>query len=736
VPVLPKLVTPPLGNEELALLPVALLRGMSDPESEDSAFEARLAQVVRDKQAEEERKEREAEENGEFDGVKHKNLVLELQGSAALALDVPLAPAPKGNGGMERFEHQQKESLKAYTLVLDLMLPHGQLVTADGAVKAENLRYFPLFDCLSVVPGNDPMASKSFFVHPSGVVGAINLGARKDPDPVLAPHQWARVAVVVDNVRERWEVYIDGRRAQHVLGNNFKAQIERVRKLELANQSDSVHKKQLRLFAGQIDIRKHDAEVTKCKRLRQVQLFSRALTAAEVWALSGGGGEALAAFPTNNPLGAHYAALSLKSLPPLVGGSAPVHAAQPLMAVDRKNSKMYVLGGMHNAAPGAAIYEIDCRMRPLVLKPLAVPPAGEHKRAHASAVFHAGSVWCFGGREVQGDAALNSLLRFTPSTNAFEKLEFPVSVVPPMAGHSAVVIQGKMYVVGADATPVPAGSPAPQLGVWQYDFEKNQWARVEIVHNVKGDMTAAKDRSGSQAGDSAAAAAASASASASAAAASAPVPPSPSSRNGNRSRRNSGAPPSPSTASASAAASRPKPRGTSKGVWHACVGSYGTRIVVFGGCNSLYGRKNKFAGKGVAGEFVLDAATLDTPTPQASWRNLLSPVAIGRARGPADATRLYAAGGMFQVGAELMFYGGMGASVRSVLYAYNTNSHMWREVALGPQVNPNAAERPPRAYHSVGYDPLTGTAVIAGGQDISGRALLTADAISFKCVGL
>jgi hypothetical protein len=171
------------------------------------------------------------------------------------------------------------------------------------------------------------------------------------------------------------------------------------------------------------------------------------------------------------------------------------------------------------------------------------------------------------------------------------------------------------------------------------------------------------------------------------------------------------------------------------------VGSYANRIVVFGGCNSLYGRKNKFAGKGIAGEFLLHEHTLDTSSPTASWRNLLSPVAIGRARGPADATRLYAAGGMVLVGQELFFYGGLGASVRHVMYAYHTVTHMWREVVLGPQANPApaagaGADRIPRAYHSIGFDPLTGLMVLAGGQEASGLPRLTADSIAFKSVGI
>ena len=161
------------------------------------------------------------------------------------------------------------------------------------------------------------------------------------------------------------------------------------------------------------------------------------------------------------------------------------------------------------------------------------------------------------------------------------------------------------------------------------------------------------------------------------------------------------------------------------------MGSYGHTIVVFGGCNSLLGKKAKFAGKGVAGEFVLHEPSLATPKPTATWRNLLSPVAIGRARGPPDATRLFAASGMVSIGSELFFYGGQSASVKNSLYAYSTLTHRWREVVL-----PGAPARVPRAFHTTGYDPLTGHIVICGGQDSAGTPLLTSDYIAVKSLGI
>jgi hypothetical protein len=75
------------------------------------------------------------------------------------------------------------------------------------------------------------------------------------------------------------------------------------------------------------------------------------------------------------------------------------------------------------------------------------------------------------------------------------------------------------------------------------------------------------------------------------------------------------------------------------------------------------------------------------------------------------------------------------------MYAYHTVTHMWREVVLGPQANPApaagaGADRIPRAYHSMGFDPLTGLMVLAGGQEASGLPRLTADSIAFKSVGI
>ena len=252
-------VVPAAAASDLDLLPTALLRGFSDPEDGQAEMDAvtrvkdaaaLAAALVKARRDEQEREDRAVESQCEFDGVKHRDLILELQGSSALCLDVPLAPAPKGAAGMERFGLQMKEPLKAYTLLLDMMLPKGQLHEAPAPAPAgpleewappspnPNLRYFPLFDVATVVPMNDPMAVKAFFVHPSGVIGALQQSQRKDPDPVLLPHEWSRVAIVVDLVRERFEVYIDGLQSVHSLGNNFKAQGE---KIKVRQQSHTHH---------------------------------------------------------------------------------------------------------------------------------------------------------------------------------------------------------------------------------------------------------------------------------------------------------------------------------------------------------------------------------------------------------------------------------------------------------------------------------------------------------------
>lgn len=279
---------------------------------------------------------------------------------------------------------------------------------------------------------------------------------------------------MVDVARDRYECYIDGALCVHSMAN-FKNAPDKLKRLEMKNVSEALAKKQLRLFAGQVDVRKQDEHLVKCKRLRRVEVYHRALTAAEIWALSGGGGAASVAAGgtgghlTNNPLSPYLCALSLKPLPPLVGGSPPIVQGSMCAAVDKLRSRLYFLGGMHEKSPHAAVYEVDCRKRPLVLTALDKPPASEksYARAHASTVFYKGCVWQFGGREAGSassdkDKALNTLVKFDPDTRKSTLLEFPLSVVPAMAGHAAVLIGGCMYIVGSAEHNAWAGHRLPR----------------------------------------------------------------------------------------------------------------------------------------------------------------------------------------------------------------------------------------------------------------------------------
>jgi hypothetical protein len=129
---------------------------------------------------------------------------------------------------------------------------------------------------------------------------------------------------------------------------------------------------------------------------------------------------------------------------------------------------------------------------------------------------------------------------------------------------------------------------------------------------------------------------------------------------------------------------------------------------------------------------VQNVDSLSTDRPTATWRKLLSPVSIGRERGPACPTRLYGAGAMHLIGEDLVWYGGCGpSSIQATPWAYSTRTHKWRELELYSA----APAKVFRFQHSSVYDPITGIWLLAGGMDNRRLVQLTASMVNTKTIG-
>jgi N-acetylneuraminic acid mutarotase len=141
------------------------------------------------------------------------------------------------------------------------------------------------------------------------------------------------------------------------------------------------------------------------------------------------------------------------------GDSLPATSSRSAVAID---GKMYVCGGYDSSLNDLFVYDPSDNTW-TQLSPTGGPPSARYQ--HSAAVI-AGKMYVFGGVDRAGgvDTDMNDLWVYDPSANTWVPLSPAGEPPQPRASHSAVAIDGKMYVFGGDRS---HGSVYNDL--WTYD---------------------------------------------------------------------------------------------------------------------------------------------------------------------------------------------------------------------------------------------------------------------------